>query len=383
MAIVPGTPVRIEGVAGFPLIEAADPRQVTATLLEAWETALLEACEAGEQEARWLLTQVLALRLAYTGMPQVHALHRTAQAHALRGEEQAPEQTRAVWRARGIELDLALAKRLSGASRRFALHDMCVRHAVQVEHGSAAVLMAWIEVLLYVAQQQLGAVALDKLAEATLAAQRLCTLPGMADEGEYLLARVLLRRADCEHDDTRMQTLAQAQRLLDALFERASDARVAMAVAEVALERGRAALPDAAKEIFSHALAHAFIAGCDPRWQPKSLRCRLAIQLAYESLPEMSPQGHVALDLARKLEHQSLPPGEAIEGMAQTFIRHGEYARACRLCARAWLAGTRFRTLSAAWRQAGTAWQNQLVSAHEHADWQENERQRRIAAQWQ
>ena len=138
-----------------------------------------------------------------------------------------------------------------------------------------------------------------------------------------------------------------------------------------------------AKTCFAHALTHAFIAGCDPRWQAASLRCRLTIQLAYEALPEMSPQGQVALDLARRLEHQPLPPGETIESMAHAFVRHGEYARACRLCARAWLAGTRLRALSAIWRQAGAAWKGQLVTERDRADWQDNERQRRIAAQWQ
>ena len=114
-----------------------------------------------------------------------------------------------------------------------------------------------------------------------------------------------------------------------------------------------------------------------------SLHCRLAIQLAYEALPDMGPQGSVALDLARKLERQPLPPVATIEGMTQAFVRHGEYARACRLCARAWLAGTRFRTLSALWQQAGATWRNCLASAQDQADWQENDAQRRLAARWQ
>jgi hypothetical protein len=382
LAIAPGTPFPMQRAADFPVIEPDDSAELPTALLDAWQAALLDACDAGDEGARWLLVQVLALQLDRAAMPQVHALHRLAQAHALRGEEQAQEDARPEWQARRIELDLALARRLSGASRRFALHDMDLRHAAAVEHGSGVVLKAWIEALLYTAEQQLGEVALSKLTEALLAAQRLCAVPDMADAGEYLQARVLLRLAGCERGDLRLRMLADAQHLLDALFTRTSSARVAMAVAEASLEHGRAAPAESAKQIFSHALAHAFIAGCDPRWQQASLRCRLAIQLAYEALPEMSPQGRVALDLARKLEREPLPPAEAIEGMAQTFIRHGEFARACRLCAKAWLAGTRFRSLSPAWRQAATAWRNQLASAREHADWQENERHRRIAAQW-
>lgn len=381
--IAPDAAVLIEGGPELPVIEPVDPSQLPAALLDAWESTLLEACEAGDQQACWLLTQVFALRLAHVGMPQLHALHRVACAHASRGEEQAPAAAKAAWRARWIELDLALAERLSGASRLFALRDMAVRHAAEVERGAGAVLKIWIEVLLYAAQQQLGDIAADRLADASMQAEHLCGLPDMADEGEYLLAKVLLHRAGNERGDARMQMLGEAQRLLDTLFARAPGPRFAMAVAEATLERARDAAAAHAKEFFSHALAHAFIAGCDPRWQPASLRCRLAIQLAYEALPDMSPQGQVALDLARKLEQQPLPPGTTIEEMAQTFIRHGEYARACRLCARAWLAGIRFRALAAAWQQAGAGWKSQLASAREQADWQDNERQRRIAAQWQ
>lgn len=366
----------------LPLIESIDASPSAAALLEAWASILLEACTAGDDEARWLLTQVFALRLAHAGMPQMHALHRTACAHARHGEEQAQECDRPAWRARRIELDLALTARLSGAARLFALRDMITRHAAAVVRGEAAVLRIWIDVLLHAAPLQGGTGGAGKLAEAVTVAERLRDLPAMTDEADHLLARVLLRRAAIEHGDTRTRTLAEAQRLLDALFARAPSARIAMAVAEAALARGRDDSAHAAKGCFSHALAHAFIAGCDPRWQAASLQCRLAIQLAYESLPDMSPQGHVALDLARKLEYQPLPPADAIEGMAQTFIRHGEYARACRLCARAWLAGTRFRTLSAAWQEASAGWKQGLASAREHAGWQDNERQRRIAAQW-
>lgn len=373
----------IEAGQMLPVIGRGDPVTLPAALLEAWESTLLEACDAGDEEAGWLLTQVLAWRLAHVGVRDVHAMHRAACAHARRGEQQADEAAKATWRARSIELDLALAMRLDGASRLFALRDMAVRHADAVEVGAAAVLKVWVDVLLYTARQQLGDSAAARLAEAKAIAERLCDLPEMADEGRYLLALVLLRHASTERGDARTSRLIEAQALLDTLFSRTPSARIAMAVAEVALERGRDGLIDTAKTCLAHALAHAFIAGCDPRWQAAALQCRLAIQLAYESLPDMSPQGQVALDLARKLERQPLPPGATIESMARTFIRHGDYARACRLCARAWLAGTRFRTLSAAWRQAGAGWQDQLTTARDHADWQENERQRRIAAQWQ
>lgn len=373
----------IEAGQMLPVIGRGGPVALPAALLEAWESTLLEACDAGDEEAGWLLTQVLAWRLAHVAMCDVHAMHRAACAHARRGEQQADESARATWRARLIELDLALAMRLDGASRLFALRDMAVRHADAVELGAAAVLKVWVEVLLHAARQQLGDIAAGKLAEAKAVAERLRELPGMADEGGYLLALVLLRHACIERGDARTPKLVEAQALLDTLFSHLPSARIAMAVAEVALERGRDGPLETAKACLAHALAHAFIAGCDPRWQAAALQCRLAIQLAYESLPDMSPQGQVALDLARKLERQPLPPGETIESMTLTFIRHGEYARACRLCARAWLAGTRFRTLSAAWRQAGGGWKGQLTTTRDHTDWRENERQRRIAAQWQ
>ena len=380
--LAPDLPLLIEAGQLFPVIEHADTATFPATLLEAWESVLLDACASDDDAARWLLTQVLALRLAYVGMPAVHVLHRTACGYARCGEACATEETKPRWQARLIELDLALAARLGGASRLIALRDMAARHATAIERGDGAVLRAWIEVLLYEAQQQTGDVAAP-LADAAAAAGRLRSVAGMADEGEYLLARVLHRRAHTERGDTRLRALAEAQRLLDALFARSPSARFAMAVAEVALEHGRAGPAEAAKQAFSHALTHAFIAGCDPRRQAASLHCRLAIQLAYEALPDMGPQGSVALDLARKLERQPLPPVATIEGMTQAFVRHGEYARACRLCARAWLAGTRFRTLSALWQQAGATWRNCLASAQDQADWQENDAQRRLAARWQ
>lgn len=381
--LAPDVPLVIEAGQPLPVIEHADSGALPAILLEAWESALSDACPADDDTARWLLTQVLALRLACVGTPAVHELHRMACGYARRGEELAAEAARPRWQARSIELDLALARRLSGASRLFALRDMATRHAACIARGAGAVLKAWIEVLLYAARQQTGDVAIRQLAEAATMAERLRDVAGMTDEGEYLLARALHRRARTERGDTCLRTLASAQCLLEALFARAPEARYAMAIAEVALEQGRAGPAQTAKETFSHALTHAFIAGCDPRWQAASLRCRLTIQLAYEALPEMSPQGSVALDLARKLERCPLPPAATIQDMTQTFLRHGEYARAGRLCARAWLAGARFRTLSAAWRQAGAEWRNHLTSTQDHADWQENEARRRIASRWQ
>lgn len=367
---------------GFPAIVVSDEAPLPAELLSELEAALLESHDPEGAQATWLLTQVLALRMARADKPEVDALHRAATALALHGER-ADGQSREHWRARRIELDLARAARQNGASRLLALRAMAAHHADALETGTAPVLKAWIRVLLYWARHQLGDSALARFADAAALAERLREVPGKADEGQLLLVDVLLRRAQVEHGGVRARTLAEAQRLAEASFARAPTGRAALAVAETALERGRHAQPRVAAEAFSHALAHAFIAGSDLRWHAASLRLRLAIQLAYESLPGMPVQGNVALELAQKLDRLPAPPADAIDSMALAFIRHGEYGQACRLCAEAWQAGARAPALLETWRLASAHWARGLASPRSRSEWQDNERLRRVANQMQ
>ena len=368
---------------GLPVMVIADEGALSADVLAKLESALLETRDPEGTQATWLLTQVLALRMAHVDKREVDALHQAATTLALHGSDRCGEETRACWRARLIELDLARAARQSGASRLLALRNMAARHADAIEAGDGPVLRAWIETLLHWAQHQLGDSALAKFNDAAALAERLRGTPGMADEGQLVLGDVLLRRAQVEHGGVRARTLAEAQHLFDELFARAPSGRAALAVAEAALERGKHAQRHAAGEAFSHALAHAFLAGSDPRWQAASLRVRLAIQLAYESLPGMPVQGNVALELAQKLDRLPAPPVDAIEGMVQAFVRHEAYDRACRLCAEAWHAGARTPTLLETWRLASVQWAGNLTSPRSRSDWQNNERQRRVANQMQ
>lgn len=380
---VPEGQVFLDVQGGLPALEFTGEASLPANLLAELESVLLEARDPGGTQVTWLLTQVLALRMAHAGLREVDALHQAATSLALHGGERATDDMQGRWRARLIELDMARATRQSSASRVLALRNMATRHADALQAADGAVLKAWTGVLLYWAQHQLGDSALAKFSEAAALAERLRRTPGMADEGQLLLADVMLRRARLEHGGVRARTLAEAQALLDELFARAPTGRVALAVAEASLERGRYIQARAAGEAFSHALVHAFLAGSDTRWHAASLRVRLSIQLAYESLPGMSVQGNVALDLVHKLDRLPAPPGEAIDGMAQTLVRHGEYGRACRLCAQAWQAGSQAPTLLETWRQASVQWALNLTSPSSRNDWRDNERQRRVATQMQ
>ena len=368
---------------GLPVMIVADGESLGADPLARLESALLEIQDPDGVQATWLLTQVLALRMAHVGKPEVDMLHRAATSLTVHGGERADDGTRGRWQARMIELDLARASRQSGASRLLALRGMVSRHAAVLESDNGAVLKAWIDMLLYWAQHQLGDSALARLTEAASLAERLRGTASGKDEGQFVLAAVLLQRARMEDGGVRARTLTEAQHLLDDLFLRAPTSRVALAVAEVAMERGRHATPQVAGEAFSHALTHAFLAGSHPRWHAASLRLRLSIQLAYEALPGMPVQGHVALELAQKLERMPAPPGEAIESMARTFIRHGEHERACRLCAEAWHAGTRAPKLLETWQRASAQWAGNLTAPRSRSDWRENERLRRVATQMQ
>ncbi|WNL47699.1 hypothetical protein RKE25_08700 [Dyella sp. BiH032] len=381
--VVPEGQVFLDGQDGLPVMAFTGEASLPASVLAELESALLETRDPDGTQITWLLTQVLTLRIAHVDLREVDALHQATTTLILHGSERATDETQEHWRARLIELDLARAARQSGASRVLALRNMARSHAAILEAGDGAVLKAWIRVLLHWAQHQLGDSALARVNEAAALAECLRNASGMADEGQLMLGDVLLRRARLEHGGVRARTLVEAQALLDELFVRAPTGRVALAVAEAALERGRHAQPPAARDAFSHALVHAFLAGSDTRWHAASLRLRLSIQLAYESLPGMPVQGNVALDLVHKLDRLPAPPGDAIEGMAQTFVRHGEYGRACRLCAEAWHAGVQAPTLLEAWRQASVQWAQNLTSPNSSSDWRENERQRRVATQMQ
>jgi hypothetical protein len=365
----------------LPVISHAEHAPPPTDLSQALERTLLDHADPTGELATWLLVQVQAWRMASVGRHEVDTLHQAAFALALHGWERASATVAPHWLARLIAIDLAQARRLSGAARLLALRNMAMRYADDIERGEGPVLKAWIGVLLYWAQHQMGDGALAHYAEAAALAERLRGIDGVADDGQLLLAETMRHRAGVELGGVRTQTLDDAQELLDELFAREPSGRVAFAIAQTALARGRHAMPAVAKEAFSHALTHAFLAGSDPRWQEDSLQCRLAIQLAYEALPDMPVQGRVALDLAHRLEQVPTPSGDTLERVAHAFVRHAEYARACRLCAEAWRAKAATEALLAAWRQASGHWAQRLTTPGERAAWQENERQRRLASQ--
>lgn len=370
----------IESNARLPTIACAGHIPLYTSMLLDLEAMLRQAMVQHEPNAAWLLVQVLLMRIAQAGRTEVDSLHAQASTLAQQGMADADELELSQWEARLIDIDLAQATQQKGATRLLALRNMQTRYASAIERGEGAVLQAWVDVLLHWAQCQRGDSALGKYAEAEQVCQRLRQIPNRADDAQRLLAKVLVHRATVEQGGTRMKGLDTAQALLDELFARTPSAEVALDVAATALARGQAMLPEQAKQAYSHALMHAFLAESDPRWRADSLQCRLDIQLSYESLPEMSTQGQVALDLANRLVTLQTTPPETLNRMAQAYLRNAEFARACQLCEEACRSDAAGDALLTTWQEASKQWAASLPQPNHHAAWHESERKRRIAS---
>ncbi|WP_266168946.1 hypothetical protein [Dyella subtropica] len=364
-----------------PLPTIACTAHLPSTMLDALETVLLEAVQQCESSATWLLVQLLMMRMAHAGKADIDSLYTQAFALAQSAMASADHDQRIHWQARLIGIDLASVTRQKGAARLLSLRTLQARYASDIQLGEGPVLQAWIDVLLYWAHGQLGDSALGKYAEAEAVCQRLQPLPGYADDAQRLYVKVLVHRAAVEQGGIRAKSLDTAQTLIDALFARLPTAEIALAVATTSLARGQALSAEQAKEAYSHALMHAFIAESDPRWRADGLQCRLAIQLAYEALPNTPIQGQVALDLSHRLEALSVARPETLQCMAQVYLRHADFARACQLCEEAWRSGTTpAAALMATWQEASKRWADSLSSPSYRAAWEQSERQRRIAS---
>lgn len=382
---------QIATIAGEPLpaffVELDSPLPVlvfsappTESLLDQLETLTLEAMQEREPSAAWLLVQLLMQRITQASKTELNALYTQASALVRHGAADASDDNRARWLARSIDLELAHLARQKGATRLLSLRTTQARHAADIEAGEGPVLRAWIDVLLYWAHCQIGDGALDKYAEAEAICQRLLDISKYANEAQRLHAKLLVQRASVEQGGVRANSLEAAQSLIDELFAREPTAETALAVATTALARGQVLPPEPAKEAYSHALMHAFLADSHPRWRADSLQCRLAIQLAYEALPDMPVQGRVALDLTSRLEAMPAAQAETLHHMAQTYLRHADFARACQLCTEAWRSGTPASVLMSTWQEASRQWAAALPQSTQDKTWQASERLRRNAA---
>jgi len=371
----------IEHDGYLPTIASANQAPLPVSVLESLETVIRQAVGQHEHTATWLFVQILLMRIVQADRADIESLHAQALTLAQQGRASANALEKSHWQARLIDIDLAKVAQQKGATRLLGLRNMQARYAPDIQLGAGAVLQAWVGVLLFWAQCQRGDSALDKYTEAELVCQRLQDIPDHAGDAQRLLAKVLVHRAEVEQGGTRVKHLDTAQALLDELFAHTPTAKIAMAVATTALARGKALPPEQAKQTYSHALMHAFLAEGDPRWRADSLQCRLAIQLSYEALPEVPIQGHVALDLTSRLEALPTPPPETLHRMAQAYLRNAEFDRACQLCEQAWRNSAAAETLLTTWQEASKQWAASLPQPNNHAPWQESERKRRIASQ--
>ncbi|RDS85761.1 hypothetical protein DWU99_00345 [Dyella psychrodurans] len=354
-----------------------------AALLLQWESAIREAMADKTQDRiamTWLLLQTLMMRAEGCSKVEADRLYTEASELALHHYIAVDVVQQPYWQAQRIGIDLAKAKRQKGASRLLHLRDMQARHTSDIERGEPVLLKAWIEVIVYWAQCQYGDGALSKYTEAQALCMRLHGLPSHADYAQQCHADILRQRAAIEDGGLRLQHLETAQALLDELYARAPTAAIALAIAQVALDKGDVLPPEQAKEAYSHALMHTFLAEADPRWRTESMECRLAIQVAYERLPGMPVQGNVAVTLASRLETLTGQRPETLRRMAEMFLRNADFIRACHLCERAWQLGSVTAELLSTWREACDQWALSGPQSDTEAAYRDAVRQLRIAS---
>ena len=379
-AIDPANPAFfIERRENFPTLIFQDTRAINLATLIALEQALSNVSPKDSALSAWLRTQLSLLQIESAPKAQLQPLYTQLSALIQQQADQASTRCQPYWQARSIELDLAVAKRQTGAARLLRLRQMQAVLTAVLERNDAPVLRAWISVLTYWATCQLGQGALEKYTEAEAFCVRLQDIAGESDNAQLLRAKVLAQRAGVEACSTRIKNLNAAQAILENLFERVPSGEIALAIAHTALVRGGdAQQPEQAKQIYSHALMHAFLAESDPRWRSESLQLRLAIQLAYEKVPGSSIHDPIALTLVQTLESVPTPPAETMRRMAQTYLRNGEFARACELCDEAARVYPATDLLLETWQEATRQWAASLNHPEQHHIWQAAERKRRL-----
>ncbi|GGA34438.1 hypothetical protein GCM10010981_24300 [Dyella nitratireducens] len=346
----------IERGNDLPEVICTTGEPVSHDVLLAWESMLRQAIpDAQSLTLPWLLVSTLLLRAD-------DASHRDADALYAEAEEwiglsmTADHERTARWQARLIDIDLRRVKRQKGAARLLSLRSMQSEYAQQLVQGEPATLFAWIDVLMFWAQCQFGDAALARYTEAESICLRLSEVSASTDAAQRRRAELLRQRAAIEQGGSRLSSLDTAQALVDALYERVPSADNALAVAVIALARGNVLPPEQAKGAYSHALMHAFMAEGEPRLRAESMQCRLAVQWAYESLPGMAVQSDVAIALAGRLEAMHVRHPDTLQRMAQTYLRHADFARTCELCESAWRDGCATPALIAIWQEACRQW---------------------------
>jgi hypothetical protein len=346
----------VERDSDLPQILRTTAEAVPQNVLKTWESMLRQAI-AGAHSLTLpsLLVSTLLLRADDADPHDAETLYAEAE-RWIDLSVASDHERRAAWEARRLNVDLRRAKRKQGAARLLWLRAVQARYAPQLAQGAPPMLLAWIDVLTFWAQCQLGDAALSRYTEAEAVCLRLGELPACADAAQQRRADVLRRRATVEQGGARMHSLDTAQALADALYASMPTAENALAIAEIALARGNVLPPVQAQQAYSHALMHAFMAENDPRWREQALQCRLAVQWAYENLPGMDVQGDVAFKLAERLQTLRVKDPDTLHRMAQTYLRNADFAGTCQLCEHAWRNGAATPALLSTWQEACRQW---------------------------
>lgn len=370
----------IERDSDLPQIVRTSGEPVPQQVLQAWESRLRQAM-AGAHSLTLpsLLISTLLLRAEQAKPQDAETLYAEAEEWINLSMAADPDH-RAAWEARRMDVDLRRARQKKGAARLLWMRTMQTHYAPQLVQGEAPVLFAWVQVLMFWAQCQFGDAALARYAEAEAICRRLGELPPCADAAQRCHAELLRQRATIEQGGARLHSLETAQALTDALHERMPTAEHALAVAVTALARGNVLPPVQAKEAYSHALVHAFMAEGEPRLREQALQCRLAVQWAYENLPGMGAQSDIALKLAQRLEALRVRDPDTLQRMAQTYLRSADFVRACEFCEHAWRNGHATPTLLAIWQEACRQWAAVAVQPEQLAVRQQTMRQLSIAS---
>ncbi|GLQ94788.1 hypothetical protein GCM10007901_37400 [Dyella acidisoli] len=370
----------IERDSTLPNVMGMSSEPAQSFILEAWERLLRQTIPDTETlTLPWLLVSTLLLRADNANHREAESLYEEARKWIDLGMASDVERP-ATWLARHIDIDLRRAKRQKGASRLLSLRGMQSRYAEDLAGGEPTILLVWIDALIFLAECQFGDVALAKYSEAEAICVHLCELPASADVAQRRRADILRQRAAIEEGGARLKSLDTAQTLLDLLYKRVPSGDNALAVALTALARGNVLPPEQAKEAYSHALMHAFMAEGELHLRSESLQCRLAVQWAYENLPGMSVQSNVAIGLSTRLEALHVQHPETVLRMAQIYLRNADFARASELCEKAWRNGRATPTLLATWQEACRQWGSASTQPEQLIAQQQATRQLSIAS---
>lgn len=346
----------IERDSSLPDVIRTSREPVPSAILAAWERSLRKAMpDANTLTLPWLLISTLLLQADEADQHETESLYEEAEKWVDLSMASDIERS-AAWLARHIDIDLRRTRRQKGAARLLSLRSMQSRYAQALARGEPPLLFAWVDVLIFWAECQFGNAALARYAEAEAMCIRLCELPDSADIAQRRRAEILRQRATIEEGGARLKSLDTAQTLLDLLYERVPSGNNALAVAVTALARGNVLPSEQAKEAYSHALTHAFMAEGAPHLRAEGLQCRLAVQWAYENLPGMPVQSDVAIGLASRLEALHVQHPDTVQCMAQVYLRHADFAHATALCEKAWRNGRATPALLATWQEACRRW---------------------------